>query len=47
MLQLNLQWEKARSKTVIGDLLADGLVWVDSQAAEAEYWSPQYLQDSG
>ncbi|EZF36109.1 Vacuolar-sorting protein SNF8 [Trichophyton interdigitale] len=47
MLQLNLQWEKARSKTVIDDLLADGLVWVDSQAAEAEYWSPQYLQDSG
>ncbi|KAK2882637.1 hypothetical protein FQN49_000149 [Arthroderma sp. PD_2] len=48
MLQLNLKWEKARSKTVIDDLLADGLVWVDYQCAEEEYWSPQYLQgDSG
>jgi ESCRT-II complex subunit VPS22 len=47
MLQLNLGWEKARSKTVIDDLLADGLVWLDSQCPEEEYWSPQNLLDDG
>ncbi|KAH8703455.1 putative ELL complex subunit Eap30 [Talaromyces proteolyticus] len=43
MLQANLSWEKARATTVIDDLLADGLVWLDSQCAENEYWSPQNL----
>lgn len=43
MLQINLNWEKARAKTVLDDLLADGLVWVDLQCAEKEYWSPQKL----
>jgi ESCRT-II complex subunit VPS22 len=48
MLQLNLNWERARATTVIDDLLADGLVWVDSQCEENEYWSPQnLLDDSG
>ncbi|KAK2740210.1 hypothetical protein FQN57_006222 [Myotisia sp. PD_48] len=47
MLQLNLEWEKARSKTVIDDLLADGLVWVDEQCPENEYWSPQKMLDDG
>lgn len=48
MLQLNLNWEKARAQTVIDDLLADGLVWVDTQCEENEYWSPQnLLDDSG
>ncbi|PLB40502.1 ESCRT-II subunit protein SNF8 [Aspergillus candidus] len=43
MLQLNLKWEKARAQTVIDDLLADGLVWLDAQGGENEYWSPQNL----
>ena len=48
MLELNLNWEKARAQTVIDDLLADGLVWLDAQCAEKEYWSPQnLLEDSG
>ncbi|KAI9372747.1 EAP30/Vps36 family-domain-containing protein [Aspergillus egyptiacus] len=47
MLQANLNWEKARAKTVIDDLLADGLVWVDLQCAEKEYWSPQKLLGDG
>ncbi|KAI9044283.1 ESCRT-II subunit protein SNF8 [Aspergillus affinis] len=48
MLRLNLNWEKARAQTVIDDLLADGLVWLDAQAEENEYWSPQnLLDDSG
>lgn len=43
MLQLNLNWEKARASTVIEDLVADSLVWVDAQVPETEYWSPQNL----
>jgi len=43
MLQLNLKWERARATTVIEDLLADSLVWVDTQCPEPEYWSPQNL----
>ncbi|KZZ98247.1 EAP30 family protein [Ascosphaera apis ARSEF 7405] len=45
MLCDNLNWEPARAKTVIDDLVADGLVWVDSQCSEWEYWSPQNLLD--
>ena len=43
MLQINLQWGKARAATVVEDLLADSLVWIDAQAEENEYWSPQNL----
>ncbi|KAB8278314.1 EAP30/Vps36 family-domain-containing protein [Aspergillus minisclerotigenes] len=48
MLRVNLNWEKARAQTVIDDLLADGLVWLDAQGEENEYWSPHnLLDDSG
>ncbi|KAL8992707.1 MAG: hypothetical protein Q9169_006899 [Polycauliona sp. 2 TL-2023] len=40
MLEDNLGWSNARSETVIQDLLADSLVWVDAQSPEKEYWSP-------
>lgn len=43
LLQVNLKWEKVRATTVIEDLLADSLVWVDTQCPEYEYWSPQNL----
>ena len=45
MLQDNLVWEQARAETVIEDLLADSLVWVDLQAPETEYWSPATMND--
>lgn len=45
LLRLNLSWPKARAQTVIDDLLADSLVWVDKQCPEWEYWSPQGLLD--
>lgn len=45
MLRANLNWEMARAKTVLDDLLADGLVWLDSQCPENQYWSPQSLLD--
>merc|ERR1712014_328720 len=40
MLRDNLSWERARAIAVMDDLVADSLVWVDSQADETEYWSP-------
>ena len=45
MLEDNLGWENARAETVIEDLLADSLVWVDLQAPEKEYWSPTFMND--
>ena len=45
MLEDNLKWEFARAETVIKDLLADSLVWVDEKAPEKEYWSPAFMQD--
>ena len=43
MLQLNLGWERPRAHAVVEDLMADSLVWVDTQAGENEYWSPAFL----
>jgi ESCRT-II complex subunit VPS22 len=43
MLQLNLNWERPRAHAVVEDLMADSLVWVDTQAGENEYWSPAFI----
>lgn len=43
MLQLNLRWSRARAVAVLDDLVADSLLWVDLQATETEYWTPQEL----
>ncbi|MCJ1306648.1 hypothetical protein MMC25_000291 [Agyrium rufum] len=45
MLEDNLNWEAARAQTVIEDLLADSLVWVDAKTREKEYWSPAFIKD--
>ncbi|KAF2766426.1 ESCRT-2 complex [Teratosphaeria nubilosa] len=47
MLRDNLGWERARSIAVIDDLVADSLVWVDSQAEETEFWSPASMHEGG
>ncbi|KAH8653424.1 EAP30/Vps36 family protein [Xylariales sp. PMI_506] len=43
MLMDNLQWNRARSQTVVEDLLGEGMLWVDRQAPEWEYWSPGFM----
>lgn len=40
MVRVNLGWEAGRVVTVLEDLVAEGLVWVDEQAEEREYWVP-------
>ncbi|PHH79961.1 hypothetical protein CDD83_3806 [Cordyceps sp. RAO-2017] len=44
MLRDNLGWEGARCRTVIDDLVAQGMLWVDKQTrGEWEYWSPSFM----
>ncbi|KAH8178631.1 EAP30/Vps36 family protein [Sarocladium implicatum] len=44
MLRDNLDWEPARARTVIDDLVAEGMLWVDAQTGgEKEYWSPSFM----
>ncbi len=47
MLRANIGWEGFRAQTVLEDLLADGLVWIDLQAEEPEYWAPMRMHDNG
>ena len=47
MLRDNLGWERARCKTVIDDLVSQGMLWVDKQTkGEWEYWSPSFMVDT-
>ena len=45
MLEDNLNWENPRAETVIEDLLAASLIWVDTKANEWEYWSPASIHE--
>ena len=45
MMQANLGWERARTIAVFDDLVADSLVWVDTQAEETEFWSPASMHE--
>ncbi|KAF4512153.1 hypothetical protein G6O67_001329 [Ophiocordyceps sinensis] len=47
MLRDNLGWEVARCRTVIDDLVAQGMLWVDQQTrGEWEYWSPSSMVET-
>jgi len=39
----NFGWDYTRAMAVLDDMLADSLLWVDSQADELEYWVPSHL----
>lgn len=44
MLMDNLGWERVRARTVVDDLVGEGVLWVDKQAkGEWEYWSPAVM----
>ncbi|KAI6092491.1 ESCRT-2 complex [Hypoxylon rubiginosum] len=45
MLMVNLRWQRARAQTAVEDLLSAGMLWVDKQAPEWEYWSPGFMLD--
>lgn len=46
MLQINLNWEKARASAVVEDLVVDSLLWVDLQCDETEYWTPSFIHQT-
>lgn len=45
MLQANLHWERARARSVLEDMVSDGLLWVDLQAEETEYWNTTSMHE--
>ncbi|KZL84952.1 eap30 vps36 family protein [Colletotrichum incanum] len=47
MLMVNLRWPRARAQTALEDLLGEGMLWVDKQCPEWEYWSPGFMVDTG
>lgn len=46
MLMVNLGWMRARSQTALEDLVGEGMLWVDKQSAEWEYWSPSFMLEN-
>lgn len=45
MLSLNFKWDNTRAGSVLDDLLGAGILWVDAQAREPEYWLPSSIQN--
>jgi ESCRT-II complex subunit VPS22 len=46
MLMVNLQWGRPRAQTAVEDLVGEGMLWVDKQSAEWEYWSPGFMLET-
>ncbi|KAK4186621.1 EAP30/Vps36 family-domain-containing protein [Podospora australis] len=46
MLMVNLRWARARAQTALEDLVGEGMLWVDKQSQEWEYWSPGFMLES-
>ncbi|KAK0623650.1 ELL complex subunit Eap30 [Immersiella caudata] len=46
MLMANLRWARARAQTALEDLVGEGMLWVDKQSEEWEYWSPGFMMES-
>jgi ESCRT-II complex subunit VPS22 len=45
LLKVNLGWEDERSKSVLEELVVEGMVWVDDAAEEREYWIPRGISE--
>jgi ESCRT-II complex subunit VPS22 len=43
LLRDNLGWAPERCRKVLDEMVGEGLVWVDDQGAEREYWTPTWL----
>ncbi|SPQ26081.1 f20368c0-6cb3-4266-8e79-f1de42b0e282 [Thermothielavioides terrestris] len=46
MLMVNLKWMRARAQTALEDLVGEGMLWVDKQSDEWEYWSPSAMLEN-
>jgi len=45
MLKVNMGWEDERGKSVLEDLVVEGMVWVDDGDYEREYWIPSGINE--
>jgi ESCRT-II complex subunit VPS22 len=45
MLRVNLGWEDERGKSVLEDLVGEGMMWVDDGGVEREYWIPSGINE--
>jgi len=47
LLKVNLGWEESRSRSVLEELVVEGMVWVDDGAGtgEREYWIPRGISE--
>ncbi|AGO13865.1 AaceriAGL002Cp [[Ashbya] aceris (nom. inval.)] len=44
LLRANLQWKSVRSKAVLEEMVAKGLLWIDEQAdGETLFWDPAWI----
>lgn len=43
ILRDNFNWNRVRSETTLDDMVSAGLLWVDDQGIEREYWTPQWI----
>lgn len=43
MLMVNLKWTRPRAQTALEDIVGEGMLWVDKQSHEWEYWSPGFM----
>lgn len=46
MLMDNLRWARPRAQTAVEDLMGEGMLWVDKQSDEWEYWSPGFMLEN-
>ncbi|EDO14759.1 hypothetical protein Kpol_354p7 [Vanderwaltozyma polyspora DSM 70294] len=44
LLQANLNWKQVRSKAILEEMVANGLLWIDNQAGkEILFWDPSWI----
>ncbi|ODV80844.1 sucrose non-fermenting [Suhomyces tanzawaensis NRRL Y-17324] len=43
LLRDNYDWDRARCKTVIDEMILNGLLWLDAQQGETLYWVPSWI----
>eukprot|EP01091_Cochliopodium_minus_P017322 TRINITY_DN6755_c0_g1_i1.p1 TRINITY_DN6755_c0_g1~~TRINITY_DN6755_c0_g1_i1.p1 ORF type:complete len:254 (-),score=77.29 TRINITY_DN6755_c0_g1_i1:38-799(-) len=43
IIKNSLKWEEHRIDTVLNKLMTDGMIWIDTQSNEKQYWFPSLI----
>lgn len=43
VIRANLDWDKIRCRSVLNEMVTNGLLWVDQQDVETLYWDPSWI----